>query len=62
MHKELLERENALLSGNAELWEKVFMAADKGMAMIEDGKTTATSCWIPSRPRKSSSLTRSMSG
>ena len=38
MHKELLERENALLSGNAELWEKVFMAADKGMAMIEDGK------------------------
>ena len=38
MHKELLERENALLSENAELWEKVFMAADKGMAMIEDGK------------------------
>ena len=38
LHKELLERENALLSGNAELWEKVFMAADKGMAMIEDGK------------------------
>ena len=38
MHKELLERENALLSGNAELWEKVFMAADKGMTMQEDGK------------------------
>ena len=38
LHKELLERENALLSENAELWEKVFMAADKGMAMIEDGK------------------------
>ena len=37
-HKELLERENALLSENAELWEKVFMEADKGMAMIEDGK------------------------
>ena len=30
LHKELLERENALLSENAELWEKVFMAADKG--------------------------------
>jgi len=28
LHKELLERENALLSENAELWEKVFMAAD----------------------------------
>ena len=38
LHKELLERENALLSENTELWEKVFMAADKGMAMIEDGK------------------------
>ena len=38
LHKELLERENALLSENAELWEKVFMAADKGMTMIEDGK------------------------
>ena len=38
LHKELLERENALLSEKAELWEKVFMAADKGMTMQEDGK------------------------
>ena len=38
LHKELLERENALLSENAKLWEKVFMAADKGMTMQEDGK------------------------
>ena len=38
LHKELLERENALLSENTELWEKVFMEADKGMVMIEDGK------------------------
>ena len=38
MHKELLERENAILSENTELWEKVFMAADKGMTMQEDGK------------------------
>ena len=38
LYKELLERENALLSENAELWEKVFMAADKGMTMQEDGK------------------------
>ena len=38
LHKELLEREDALLSENAELWEKVFMAADKGMTMQEDGK------------------------
>ena len=38
LHKELLERENALLSENTELWEKVYMEADKGMAMIEDGK------------------------
>ena len=38
LHKELLERENAILSENTELWEKVFTEADKGMAMIEDGK------------------------
>ena len=38
MHKELMAQENALLSENAELWEKVFMAADKGMTMQEDGK------------------------
>ena len=38
LHKELLERENAILSENTELWEQVFMEADKGMAMIEDGK------------------------
>ena len=38
LHKELLERENAILPENTELWEKVFMAADKGMTMQEDGK------------------------
>ena len=38
LHKELLERENAILSENTELWEKVFMAADKGKTMQEDGK------------------------
>ena len=38
LHKKLLERENAILSENTELWEQVFMEADKGMAMIEDGK------------------------
>ena len=38
LHKELLEREDALLSEKTELWEKVFMAADKGMTMQEDGK------------------------
>ena len=38
LHKKLLEQENALLAENTELWEKVFMKADKGMAMIEDGK------------------------
>ena len=38
LHKELLARENAILSENTELWEKVFMEAEKGMAMIEDGK------------------------
>ena len=38
MHKKLLEQENEILSQNTELWEKVFMSADKGMVMVEDGK------------------------
>ena len=38
MHKELMAQEKALLSEKTELWEKVFMAADKGMTMQEDGK------------------------
>ena len=38
LHKKLLEQENTILSENTELWEKVFMEADKGMALVEDGK------------------------
>ena len=38
LHKELMAQEKALLSEKTELWEKVFMAADKGMTMQEDGK------------------------
>ena len=38
MHKELMAQENAILSENTALWEKVFIAADKGMTMQENGK------------------------
>ena len=38
LHKKLMEEENTILSQNTALWEKVFMEADKGMAMVEDGK------------------------
>ena len=38
MHKDLMAQENTILSENTALWEKVFMAADKGMTMQEDGK------------------------
>ena len=37
-YKSLMDRENEILSENTDLWEKVFLEADKGMAMIEDGK------------------------
>ena len=37
-YKSLMDRENEILSENTELWEKVFLAADKGMTMQEDGK------------------------
>ena len=38
MYKELMAEETAIFSENTALWEKVFMEADKGMAMVEDGK------------------------
>ena len=37
LHQKLMAQETAILSENNALWEKVFMSADKGMAMIEDG-------------------------
>ena len=37
LYEQLMAQENAILSENTALWEKVFMAADKGMSMIEDG-------------------------
>ena len=38
MHKALTAQEAAILAENTALWEKVFMAADKGKIMMEDGK------------------------
>ena len=38
MYNDLMAQENDIFSENTELWEKVFMAADKGMTMQEDGK------------------------
>ena len=38
MYNDLMAQENDILSENTALWEKVFMAADKGMTMQEDGK------------------------
>lgn len=37
LHQKLMQQETAILSKNNSLWEKVFMSADKGMAMIKDG-------------------------
>ena len=37
LHQKLMAQENAILSENSALWEKVFLSANKGMAMIEDG-------------------------
>ena len=37
-YKSLMDRENEILAENTELWEKVFLAADKGMTLQEDVK------------------------
>lgn len=38
MYKKLMDQENEILSENTDLWEKVYMEADKGSAMLENGK------------------------
>ena len=38
LYDELMAQENAIQAENTELWEKVFLSADKGLAMMEDGK------------------------
>ena len=37
LHDKLMKAENGVLIENKSLWERVFLAADKGMAMVEDG-------------------------
>ena len=37
LHQQLMAQETAILSENSVLWEKVFMSANKGSTMIEDG-------------------------
>ena len=37
LHQKLMEQENAILSQNSALWEKVFLSANKNMTMIGDG-------------------------
>jgi len=37
LYDQLMAQETEILSANSELWEKVFLVADKGMAMVEDG-------------------------
>ena len=38
LYDELMAQENAIQAENTELWEKVFLSADKGMATMENGK------------------------
>ena len=38
MYNTLMDQENAILMENQSLWEKVFLYADKGMTLQEDGK------------------------
>ncbi len=37
LFQELMEKENAIFAANTELWNKLFLSADKGSPLIEDG-------------------------
>ena len=38
LYDDLMAQENAIQAENTELWEKLFLSADKGMATMENGK------------------------
>lgn len=38
LYAKLMDQENALLSENTDLWDKVYLQANKDMAMVEDSK------------------------
>ncbi len=56
----LMEQENAILSENQTLWEKVFLSADKGMTMQEDGKNYGDFLLDTIEGAKDSSPTKSL--
>lgn len=37
LYQKLMQKENEIFSSNSQLWEKVFMSANKDTPMIEDG-------------------------
>ena len=37
LYDQLMAQETEILTNNSELWEKVFLSADKGVAMMESG-------------------------
>ena len=37
LYKKLMQKENDIFTSNSQLWEKVFMSANKDTHMIEDG-------------------------
>ena len=45
-YKKLMDQENEILSENTDLWEKVYMEADKGFSHAgKRKKTTEIFCW-----------------
>ena len=44
-YKKLMEQENEILSENTDLWEKVYMEADKVQPCWKMEKTTEIFCW-----------------
>ena len=37
LHQKLMQKENDILAANSDLWNKVFLSANKNSTMIEDG-------------------------
>lgn len=46
LYKKLMQKENDIFTSNSQLWEKVFMSANKDTPMIEDGTNYGDFCSI----------------
>lgn len=60
LYNKLMQKENDILTNNSQLWEKVFLSANKNTPMIEDDTITVIFCFQQSKAQKTASLPKNL--